>query len=219
MSLKAQAHAPDTRERLLDAAEPLFAARGFAGTSVRDVTESAGANLGAVNYHFRSKEGLYAEVFARRAALFREPVLAAARDAEGRARTDLDGALRAVGGAFLAPHQDREASLRLIGLFAREAVEPCLPRRFLLRALLLPTIDAVTHVVRRARPDLPEPEARGCAHAFFAQLMHLAKGVGAAAVDIDQRLDHAVRFTVAAVLHVDARPRSRGRRKAPRKSS
>ena len=77
MSPKAPAHAPDTRERILDAAEPLFAARGFAGTSVRDVTESAGANLGAVNYHFRSKEGLYAEVFARRAARFREPMLAA----------------------------------------------------------------------------------------------------------------------------------------------
>ena len=58
-----------TRERLLDTAERLFAERGFATTSVRDITDGAGANLGAVNYYFRSKDNLYVEVFIRRAGL------------------------------------------------------------------------------------------------------------------------------------------------------
>jgi AcrR family transcriptional regulator len=49
----------DTRARLLAAARELFATRGFEGTSVRALTEAAGANLGAVTYHFDSKEGLY----------------------------------------------------------------------------------------------------------------------------------------------------------------
>ncbi|MFG3259798.1 TetR/AcrR family transcriptional regulator [Streptomyces sp. NPDC048172] len=54
-----------TRERLLDAAEALFAERGFTGTSLRAATERAGANVAAVNYHFRSKEGLLRAVITR----------------------------------------------------------------------------------------------------------------------------------------------------------
>jgi len=55
-----------TRERLLDAAERLLAAKGFEATSVRDVTAKAKANLAAVNYHFGSKEALVRAVFERR---------------------------------------------------------------------------------------------------------------------------------------------------------
>jgi AcrR family transcriptional regulator len=55
------------REHVLDAAERLFAARGYFGTSVRDVTQSASVRLAAVNYHFGSKEELFRAVVARRA--------------------------------------------------------------------------------------------------------------------------------------------------------
>jgi AcrR family transcriptional regulator len=56
----------DTKERILDAAERLFAAQGFAGTSMRTITADAGANVAAVHYHFGSKEALIEEVFHRR---------------------------------------------------------------------------------------------------------------------------------------------------------
>lgn len=56
----------DTKERLLDAAERLFAQRGFAATSLRDITAEAQANLASVNYHFGSKEALLDAVFERR---------------------------------------------------------------------------------------------------------------------------------------------------------
>ncbi|HSE46763.1 MAG TPA: TetR/AcrR family transcriptional regulator [Gemmatimonadales bacterium] len=55
----------DTRERILDAAEQLFAERGFAATSIRDVTAEAGVNLAAVHYHFGSKDDLVRAVFER----------------------------------------------------------------------------------------------------------------------------------------------------------
>ena len=55
-----------TRERLLDAAEALFAEYGYRGASLRQITASARANLAAVNYHFGSKQALYATVFTRR---------------------------------------------------------------------------------------------------------------------------------------------------------
>ncbi|MEX0781048.1 MAG: TetR family transcriptional regulator [Dehalococcoidia bacterium] len=57
--------AEDTRERILDAAEHLFAERGFDGTSIRDVTAEAGVNLAAVHYHFGSKEDLLRSVLER----------------------------------------------------------------------------------------------------------------------------------------------------------
>ncbi len=55
----------ESKRRLLDAAEQLFAERGFESVSVRDVTKLANANVAAVNYHFGSREGLIALVVAR----------------------------------------------------------------------------------------------------------------------------------------------------------
>jgi AcrR family transcriptional regulator len=56
----------DTRESLLDAAETLFSAHGIEAASLRQITQHAGANLAAVNYHFGSKDGLVRAVFSRR---------------------------------------------------------------------------------------------------------------------------------------------------------
>ena len=55
----------DTVERILDAAEQLFAEKGFAETSLRLITSKAGVNLAAVNYHFGSKKALIQAVFVR----------------------------------------------------------------------------------------------------------------------------------------------------------
>jgi len=55
-----------TKDRILGAAEELFAQHGFAGTSLRQVTTRADVNIAAVNYHFGSKENLVNEVFRRR---------------------------------------------------------------------------------------------------------------------------------------------------------
>jgi AcrR family transcriptional regulator len=52
----------ETRERLLRAAERLFADRGFKKVTVRDICRAARANVAAVNYHFGDKLGLYREV-------------------------------------------------------------------------------------------------------------------------------------------------------------
>lgn len=52
----------ETRERLRQAAERLFADRGFKKVTVREICRVAGANVAAVNYHFGDKLGLYREV-------------------------------------------------------------------------------------------------------------------------------------------------------------
>jgi len=54
----------ETRERLLVAGGEVFAAKGYREATIRDICSLAGANIAAVNYHFRDKEGLYREVLA-----------------------------------------------------------------------------------------------------------------------------------------------------------
>ena len=63
-------HTADIRERLVEAARQEFARDGFDGASVRDITARAHANLGAITYHFGSKEALYHAVIER----FAEPL-------------------------------------------------------------------------------------------------------------------------------------------------
>lgn len=58
-----------TRERILDAAELLFAAKGFHAVSVRDITGAASVDVALVNYHFGSKQQLFEAVFMRRAEI------------------------------------------------------------------------------------------------------------------------------------------------------
>ncbi len=48
-----------TRERILKAAERLFAEHGYDATSVRAIVAKARVNQAAINYHFAGKEGLY----------------------------------------------------------------------------------------------------------------------------------------------------------------
>lgn len=69
---------PRTAASILDAAQELFAERGYDGASIRAITRRAGANLGAVTYHFGSKEALYHAVIASKLAPLKERVDAAA---------------------------------------------------------------------------------------------------------------------------------------------
>jgi AcrR family transcriptional regulator len=64
------------KRRLLDAAEQLFAERGFEAVSVRDITGRAKANVAAVNYHFGSREDLVRLVIFRYATPISEERLA-----------------------------------------------------------------------------------------------------------------------------------------------
>lgn len=61
-----------TRQRILDAAELLFANHGYANVSVRTATTMARQNLAAVNYHFGSKDGLLEAVYSRRGHLLNQ---------------------------------------------------------------------------------------------------------------------------------------------------
>ena len=92
----------DTKERILDAAERLFAAHGFAGTSLRAVTKEARVNLAAVHYHFGTKEDLLRAVLSRIVIPVNRERLEMLEQVEAAAGSDppsLEGILE----AFIAP--------------------------------------------------------------------------------------------------------------------
>lgn len=84
------------RQRLLHAARDLFAQYGYEGTSVRDITSRAKANLGAITYHFGSKEDLFHAVIGTIAEPLVEAVTQAAQ-APGAPLERIAGITRAAG--------------------------------------------------------------------------------------------------------------------------
>ena len=85
-----------TKERILGAAEELFAQHGFAGTSLRQVTSRADVNIAAVNYHFGSKDNLVHEVFRRRMDVMSAQRLEALAKAVAAAPGELEPILAAL---------------------------------------------------------------------------------------------------------------------------
>jgi AcrR family transcriptional regulator len=91
-----------TKERILTAAEALFAQRGFEGASLRQLTAAAGVNLAAVNYHFGSKDHLVEQVFKRRLDQLNARRLAALKQISSQPETTLEDVLA----AFIRPALD-----------------------------------------------------------------------------------------------------------------
>jgi AcrR family transcriptional regulator len=118
----------ETKQHILDIAEQIFAERGYAATSLRAVTQAAGVNLAAVNYHFGTKAKLLFAVVERRV----NPI----NGERMRLLTALESApepptLEAVLHAFIAPvfslgrdsTSRRDTFMRLMGRLYAESVE------------------------------------------------------------------------------------------------
>ena len=92
-----------TRALILDAAERLYAERGFGEVTLRDIVATAGVNLAAVNYHFGSKDELIAELFVTRGIATNRERLAELKVAEeaGGGRAEVEAILRALVGPTL----------------------------------------------------------------------------------------------------------------------
>ena len=84
----------DTASRVRLAGRRIFARQGYEGASVRAITREADANLGAVTYHFGSKEGLYEAVVDSALAPLRERVTEAA-SVPGAPLARIEGVVRA----------------------------------------------------------------------------------------------------------------------------
>ncbi len=196
-----------TRERLLDASERLFAERGFACASVREITGAAHCNLAAVNYHFGGKRGLYRALFRSRLAQLRERRVASVRQALAAGdETTLEGVLRVFADAFLEPLIAEGGGRRLLELIARETLDPQLPRALFEREVVEPVRGALADALVRLMPGLGRLAARRCVVSIVGQLMQITRrnrlpdhnGRGRRAT-LGELVDHIVCFSAAGV--------------------
>jgi len=197
-----------TQNRLLDAAEYLFALHGFAKTSVRQITTFADCNIAAVNYHFAGKKRLYEQVFDRRLQVLRERRLSAIQQTmNATAETiSLDHLLASFARAFFAPLIESGQGRLFIRLFMREMIDPQLPPDTFNRQVIEPVRGALIEALLRVCPKLDEAEAVLCVHSTVAQLIHVIQAdliIGAddrdPVFDLDRTIDHIVRFSVAGI--------------------
>lgn len=115
------------RDRILDAAEQIFASDGFAGASMRRIAQDAAVAQGLLHYHFSHKEGLYSAVIARRSSIIntaREQMLAAA---DPTAPDGIDQIFRALFAPPLGPLGGGRSYARILaGLCAGDARDAAL---------------------------------------------------------------------------------------------
>ena len=103
----AKAAEANGKDRVLDAAEALFALHGYDGVTIRAIATKAGVDVALPPYYFKSKRNLFDAVFLRRAAMFnsaRSEALARALD--GADTSLLDNIVR----AFLSPIAEAQVS-------------------------------------------------------------------------------------------------------------
>jgi AcrR family transcriptional regulator len=119
-----------TRTSILDAAERLYADRGFADVTLRDIVAAAGVNLAAVNYHFGSKDELIAELFVTRSLATNRERLNELRAAEenGGGRAPIEQIFRALVGptlrGCLGPSSEGSTAARFMIRASIESVPP-----------------------------------------------------------------------------------------------
>ncbi len=97
------------KERILDAAEELFAARGFDGVTLRQISSTAGVDVALTNYHFGPKNDLFDAVLFRRAEILNR-VRNEALDACLKAAGDKPASVEAIIAAYLSPLGKIQAS-------------------------------------------------------------------------------------------------------------
>jgi AcrR family transcriptional regulator len=149
-----------TRALILDAAERLYAERGFGDVTLRDIVAAAGVNLAAVNYHFGSKDELIAELFVTRGIATNRERLAELKAAEaaGGGHADVKAILRALVGptlrGCLGPDNEQSSAAHFMIRASIESVPPI--RRIKNREI--DHLRKFAAAIRRSLPDCDEAD-------------------------------------------------------------
>lgn len=139
-----------TRERIMRAAERLFAESGYDGTSVRAIVAKAKVNQAAINYHFDGKDGLYREVLRVAFRALTEHQLEHAQELKLMSREE---ALSQFVRRQLQPLLGRDEYSRHMRIFNWETVQPTTVFRNLVAEEAAPFLGLAGDLVRRFMPD------------------------------------------------------------------
>ncbi len=138
-----------TRDRIIKAAERLFAEHGYDGTSIRAIVAKARVNQAAINYHFGGKDGLYREVLRTAFRALTEHQLSHEEEAKTMSR---EAALTEFVRRQLWPLLARDEFSRHLRIFNWETVRPTDVFRKLLTEEATPFIGLAVDLVRRFLP-------------------------------------------------------------------
>jgi AcrR family transcriptional regulator len=198
----------DARERLLAAAQEVFAERGYEGATVRDICRAARANIAAVNYYFGDKEKLYIEAVkhahtcAARMNTF--PVPAPGAPPVEKLRVFL----REMVNRMHAP-----ASPSAMKLMMREMADPGKAAHVVVTEFIQPAAFALREILRELCPHLDEPHLLMTGFSVIGQCLYYRQNRPVSelifgkpaidALDVDTVADHVIRFTLAALGYAE----------------
>ena len=189
----AEARNVDTRERILDAAERLFMAHGYEGTSMRQITGEAGVNLAAVNYHFGSKESLMQEVFRRRLDWLNEERMrvldAYEKDAGGNALKPSQIVDGFFGTLLRLADDDQHGGMTFLRLLGRTLTEPSEFIRTFLAHEYKPVMDRYKEALFRALPEVPKAEIVWRFHFMLGATSYAIAGTDALRLVTDWQIE------------------------------
>jgi AcrR family transcriptional regulator len=183
----------ETRRRLLDAAGEVFAEKGFANATVREICRKAGANIAAVNYHFGDKEKLYAAVFADSHPKAKElfnPADMAGLPAEERLRVFVRNFMK----HLLDPGRPSCHGR----LMAREMTEPTGVLEAFVENEVRPRVAMLQDIIRDLTGNLPPRVIAKCSMSVVGQMLHyhharpVIKRISPIYADLDQHVEELV---------------------------
>jgi AcrR family transcriptional regulator len=150
-----------TKERLLNAAEELFAIDGFSAVTVRQIAKKAEADISLVYYHFKSKRNLFESVLMRRAKYINELRLNELEKIEQR-HTDDNPSVEEIIYAFVYPllqklHEDHDEWKHYFSLIAMVNNSPSWGGEMMTK-YFDPLVHRFLKSIKRALPNCDEAD-------------------------------------------------------------
>lgn len=194
---------PDTKQLILDTSELLFAHRGYRGTSLRSITEKAGVNLAAVNYHFGSKQRLLEEVIKRRIIplnRIRRKRIEEVREEAGKKNKRPD--VKAVLFAFIEPtlsfKENNPGARNFIAFISRSFSDPDDTVKKTFHRFIKPMFQLLSEAVHEALPKLSQEDIFWRLHFTIGALIHSMHSMHMMAdVNAKALLEHIIPYVTA----------------------
>jgi AcrR family transcriptional regulator len=195
-----------TRERILDAAGPIFAEKGYQAASVRDITDGAGVNVSAVNYYFRSKEQLYIETVQTAYEAVAGTAALSPTEPGVPAKERLGRFVR----AFLTRLLQQNGAPWHRALIMREVTEPTVACAHLVEGFIRPTVEVLKGILHELLPPgVPPRKHQLIACSIAGQCLHYVHGrhiipylvgdEGTRDLTVDLLAEHITEFSLAAI--------------------
>ena len=217
----------ETRDRILNGAEELFALNGYDGTSIRDVAAASHLQIAAVSYHFGLKEALFDTVIARRAVImsdWRMRTLGEMREQYGAAPIDLNALVRAYIQPFFESASHGDPGWRHYAALMGRLANSMLGTEVIARHYDS-TARAYLDELMRTLPNTPESDVIDGFMFMVASMLVLCSATGRAerlvkrskrTRDLSAAFDNLVTFLVAGFTALPASKKSPSRtRKRP----